>query len=314
MNHRRPNPGELTPDDLFRPESEPTAAYAEQQPHHLAPEPQAAATQFLPPMPAAPQAPYGQPQQGYEQPYSPYAQQQGGYQDSGSYADGGYSDGGYAGGGYEEEQEPPRSGPSMRAIAIGVVAACAVVGIGMGAMLGGGTSSASPQASGSAVSQPTAAKDGGAAKGISPQAQALSALLDTAANNRQSVVAAVENIKACSGLPQDQQTLTAASQARANLVTQLAALKVDQLQQGAALVDALTRGWQASQQADEHYAAWAAASVGPCQKHHHPQAGGEGAAGNNASGDATSAKKQASALWNAIAAANSLPAKTYSQL
>ncbi|WP_051945172.1 hypothetical protein [Streptacidiphilus rugosus] len=312
MNHRRPNPGELTPDDLFRPESEPTAAYAEQLPPHPAPEHQAAATQFLPPMPPAPQqAAYGQPpaqpQPSYEppqpQPYAAYPQQQhGGYQDQG------YQDGGYADGGYQGDHEPPRSGPSMRTIGIGVVAACAVVGIGMGALLsGGGSSSASPKASGTAVSQPSAAKGGG--QGVSPQAQALSALLETAGSNRASVISAVDDIKHCQGLPQAQQALTAAAQARGNLVTQLAALKVDQLQQGPALVDALTRGWQASQQADQHYAAWAAESVDPCQKHHHPKAGGDGAAGNTSSGIASSAKSQAAALWNPIAAANHLPSK-----
>jgi hypothetical protein len=316
VNHRRPNPGELTPDDLFRPEGEPTAAYAESgyaEPHAAppAPEPQAASTQFLPPMPPAPheqataypqQAPYGQPQpQGYE-PYPQYQDHQGyqeqPYQDQYHQSYDGYDD------------EPRRSGPSMRTLAIGVVAACAVVGIGLGAMLSGGTSAASPRAGASAATKQAANVGATTASG---QAKALSALLDSASTDRNAVINAVGDIQQCQGLQQAQQTLAQAAQSRAQLMQQLEALKTDQLPQGGALVGALQRGWQASQQADSHYAIWAAQSQGVCQKHHHPKAGGESAA-LTASGTATQAKKQAASLWNPIAAANGLPSKQAYQL
>ncbi|WP_052433951.1 hypothetical protein [Streptacidiphilus melanogenes] len=344
MNHRRPNPDELTPDDLFRPaDGGPTAAYGAQLP---APEAQPAATQYLPPMPAAPAQepqPYGA-QPGYAaqtQPFQGFPQQQPAQQaaygasyeqtqpyerasyepshfdqpqyDQPQYDQGGYEP--YDDHGYDDE--PHRNRPSMRTLGIAVVAGCAVVGIALGALLSGGGSSAS-----AAGDKGAGAKHGATAGGPGPgdktaqlqQAQALSALLETASSNRTEVVNAVASVQACQALPQDQTTLNSAAQARAQLVTKLGQLQVSALPSGAALVAKLTAGWQASQQADSHYAAWAAESAPSCQKKHHPKDGGESTAAVSASSNATIAKREAAALWNRIASANNLPTKEPSQL
>ncbi|WP_052440558.1 hypothetical protein [Streptacidiphilus anmyonensis] len=344
MNHRRPNPDELTPDDLFRPaDGGSAAAYGSPLP---AQETQPAATQYLPPMPAAPAQepqPYGghsgyaaaptqayqgfpqqpvqqtqpvaygdsyDPPQSYEQaqPYEQPQYDQGGYQQQ--YDAQGYDDQGY-------DDEPHRNRPSMRTLGIAVVAGCAVVGIALGALLSGGGSSAS-----AAGDKGAGAKHGATAGGPGPgdktaqlaQARELSSLLETASSNRTAVVNAVASVKACQALPDDQTTLTFAAQARAALVTKLGQLQVSALPSGADLVAKLTAGWQASQQADSHYAAWAAESVGPCQKKHRPKDGGESVAAVAASSNATIAKREAAELWNKIATANNLPTKESSQL
>jgi hypothetical protein len=255
---------------------------------------------------------YGQPQ--YDQPHY----DQGGY-DQPQYDQGGYEQGGYDQyDGYDEygyDEDPHRNRPAMRTLAIAVVAGCAVLGIGLGALLSGGGSSASASSD----------KSGGTAKHGAPagpgpgdksaqlaQAQKLSQLLETASSNRQAVIAAVADISHCQALPQAQQTLNSAAQDRADLVTQLGQLQVSALPSGAELVNKLTAGWQASQQADSAYAAWAADSAGPCQKKHHPKDGGPGAAAANS--NATVAKREAAALWNKIASANNLPTKSPQQL
>jgi hypothetical protein len=353
VNHRRPNPDELTPDDLFRPaDGGPTAGYGAPLSE---PEVQSAATQYLPPMPSVPSAepqsygaqpgyaaptqayqgfpqqpqtaaygrpyeqsqqpPYEQPQ--YEQaPYEPAQYDQGGY-DQG-YEQGGYDQGGY--GQYDDQgydDDPHRNRPSMRTLAIAVVAGCAVVGIGLGALLSGGGSSASATAG-----KGTTANHGTTAGGPGPgdksaqhaQAQALSQLLETASSNRLAVVNAVDGVQSCQALPQAQATLTSAAQARADLVTKLGQLQVSALPSGSELVAKLTAGWQASQQADSHYAAWAVESEELCQKKHHPKDGGESTAAISASSEASNAKREAAELWNRIASANNLPTKSMSQL
>ncbi|MEY9872279.1 hypothetical protein ABH931_001753 [Streptacidiphilus sp. MAP12-33] len=336
MNHRRPNPDEITPDDLFRPDGGPTAAYgAPLQPS----EGQAAATQYLPPMPPAPQAqPYPQATQPMQQSYpaqggfpqqpQPQTQQYGGYQ-QGGYDQPGYDQprydqgGGYDQGGYDQygdhgsyDEDPHRNRPSMRTLGIAVVAVCAVVGIGLGALLSGGSSGSGAQAGkGPAKHGATAGADHTGDKAAQlAQATKLSGLLDQAASNRQAVIAAVDAINHCQGLQQDQQTLTTAAQDRANLVTQLGQLQVDALPSGQDLVTKLTAGWNASQQADLHYAAWAAQAAPGCQKKHHAKQDGEYASAVGASSEATQAKREAAELWNRIAAANNLSPKAYTQL
>jgi hypothetical protein len=345
VNHRRPNPDELTPDDLFRPaDGGPTAAYGAPLPE---PEVQSAATQYLPPMPVAPtqepqsygaQPGYTAPTQAYQgfsqqqpqtaaygRPYeqsqqSPYEQSQ--YEPA-QYDQGGYDQGGYDQGGYGQyddqgyDDDPHRNRPSMRTLAIAVVAGCAVVGIGLGALLSGGGSSAN-----ATTAKGTTSNHGTTSGGPGPgdksaqhaQAQALSQLLETASSNRLAVVNAVAGVQSCQALPQAQATLTSAAQARADLITKLGQLQVSALPSGSELVAKLTAGWQASQQADSHYAAWAVESEEPCQKKHHPKDGGESTAAVTASSEASNAKRQAAELWNRIASANNLPTKSMSQL
>ncbi|MFC1415298.1 hypothetical protein ACEZDE_01365 [Streptacidiphilus sp. N8-3] len=342
MNHRRPNNDELTPDDLFRPEPQsaqpggttipgevvrstdmPWNAPAQQQPEYYGeyqpqpyqqPQPGGEeSTQFMPPFPAEPQQPYGAAQQGYGQ--QDYTQQSAGYGQQPQ------SQQGYGGYQAPPPQAPYGSAPagpgrrfSPRAIAVGVVAACAVVGIAVGAALSGSGGNASaagtpgPSASGSASAK-------AAGSGVNQaQAQALSDLLKSASNSRTSVIAAVDDIKHCQNLGQAEQNLTTAAGMRGQLVTQLGTLQTDGLPGGAELVTALKQGWTASQSADTHYAAWAKASGSNCAHKHQPKDGGELQAASSASSDATVAKTKASRLWDAIAEKTGLPSRTKSQL
>ncbi|MFC5910766.1 hypothetical protein [Streptacidiphilus monticola] len=312
MNHRRPNPGELTPDDLFRPEPGPAAGDSA-----------AEATQFLPPMPASPQVypqqpypqqqfPPAQPQQPYGQQPPPYPQQ--GYQQPyGAPAQTAYQQ--PVGTPAYDDEPPARRGPSTRAIAVGVVAVCAVLGIGMGLLMNGSGSATAGTTGSTATAQSTGSSAASAPAGTDPQAQALWGLLQNAASSRSAVVAAVENIGNCQNLAQAAQDLRQAAQQRRELINQLGQLQVDHLQQGSALADALRTGWTNSAQADEHYANWADANKDSCgHKKHHLGHNEEKQAGDAASGDASRAKATASRLWNAVAAANNLPKRSPLQL
>ncbi|GAA1220254.1 hypothetical protein GCM10009665_07860 [Kitasatospora nipponensis] len=211
--------------------------------------------------------------------------------------------------------------PSRRLLIGGVVAACAVGGILVGVLLSGGGGEAKakhPVAKGSEKASSSPAGSAGASAGaLGPdamaQAQALSNLLGTANASRQAVIGAVGSIQKCDKLPDAQTALTQASAQRKQLLTSLAALKVDKLGTGQQLVDQLNQAWQASASADDAYAAWAGDAVQGCdpakqQENAHRQAG------DQASGSASTAKKQASTLWNGIAQQAGLPALSESQL
>jgi hypothetical protein len=237
------------------------------------------------------------------QPQPPYGQQP--------------SAGGYGGGQQGGRPGPGSGGPlgrrfSNRAIAIAAIAACAVLGIGAAALAAGGGSTHTAAAGASSSASPS-----GSAAGVGQetvQAQALSDLLATASNGRSAVIAAVGNVKSCQSLDQSQQDLTTAEGLRKQLIQQLALLQTDKLPDGAELVAALRKGWQASADADGHYAAWAADSKASCAHAHKPQTGGQLAQGDAASGTATDAKAKASRLWNTIAAATGMPKRSGSQL
>jgi hypothetical protein len=325
VNHRRPNPGELTPDDLFRPEE---AHYAEQPTQFQQGPPAgngAAATQFLPPTQGSGYGGgYGNAGEPHNDYGGPYGSQYGaryddpnGYGSQSAYGDqggpGGYN--GYDGyDGYDQYADGPQGGGrSLRNVAIGVVAACAVAGIGLGAMLSSGSPTAAAQA-GRAVTTRSASPAAIGGTTEASQARALSGLLASAANDRSAVIGAVSDIEGCQALLAAQQTLSQAAQARGQLVQQLGALNADQLPQGQQLIQALHDGWEASREADAHYAAWAMQSLGPCQKKHHPHPGGEKSAGDAASGTATRAKDEAASLWNPIASAQGLPTRSTAQL
>ncbi|WP_206309509.1 hypothetical protein [Streptomyces sp. A0642] len=185
-----------------------------------------------------------------------------------------------------------------------VVVGCAVIGLGAGALMSGGddkgedakqpvasASSTAPQPSTQAAEDPA-----------KPQAEALDKLLADSNNSRAAVIGAVEKAKNCTDLDKAVADLKGAAQQRRDLVTRLKGLSVDKLPDNAGLTASLTKAWQASASADDHYAAWAAQAKSKkvCKKgkarptSHYQQA-------NVQSGEATNAKKQASRLWNAIA-------------
>jgi hypothetical protein len=202
------------------------------------------------------------------------------------------------------------AGVSRKAVIGGVVAVCAIGGILVAVLSGGGGGDAKhpkhePVAKASDTKSAPAPAPAGGGSGTLPadaqaQAQGLYNLLSTASSSRQAVIAAVAAVGKCDSPANAQQTFTQASAQRQQLLTQLAALKVDKLSTGPQLVKQLTTAWQASAGADDAYAAWAGDMAGACDP---GTAGGDPhkKAGDGVSGTASTAKKEAAATWNAIA-------------
>ncbi|MEV4613824.1 hypothetical protein AB0K43_14685 [Kitasatospora sp. NPDC049258] len=205
--------------------------------------------------------------------------------------------------------------PSQKLIIGGVVAGCVAAGILVVVLMSGGKDDkgSQPPVAKPASSAPVAGGSGAVSPELQAQAKAMSDLLGKASASRQAVIGAVASVQKCDKLPESQAGLTAAAAQRDQLVTELAALKVDKLPTGPQLVDQLKSAWQASATADKEYAAWAGDSIAACdpaKQSDNPHAKN----GNAASGTATTAKTSAADLWNAIAAQTGLPTKAKSDL
>lgn len=208
-----------------------------------------------------------------------------------------------------------RTGSKVPVIAA-VVVGCAVLGLGGGALLSGGgdeekDDKAPVSATGPAKEEkPSPSVDPGKA-----QAVQLDKLLADSNNSRSAVIRSVANIERCTELPKAATDLRNAAGQRNGLVKRLADLDVDQLQGHAELTTALNKAWKASASADNHYAAWAdqAAAKKGCHKGR-AKATGQRAAGNRASGTATTAKQDAAGRWNTIADQYGLTKRDKSQL
>ncbi|NEE13368.1 hypothetical protein G3M58_43810, partial [Streptomyces sp. SID7499] len=149
-----------------------------------------------------------------------------------------------------------------------------------------------------------------------PQAEALDKLLADSNNSRAAVISAVEKIKSCKELDRANTDLKGAAQQRRDLVTRLEALTVDKLPNNAELTASLNRAWKASAAADEHYATWArqAKKNKSVCKGGQARSTNETAKANQQSGVATQAKREASRLWNEIAAKYGLTKHAYTEL
>ncbi|MFF4400370.1 hypothetical protein [Streptomyces sp. NPDC001480] len=190
--------------------------------------------------------------------------------------------------------------PLIAAIGVGI----AVLGIGAGALLGGGGGGDDTDGN-KTVAASAPATEGSASAGADParqQAVALDKLLADSGNSRTSVINAVANVRSCNNLGNAASDLRDAAKQRGDLVTRLSKLSVDKLPGNADLTSALTKAWQASASADNHYAAWADQVSGRkgCKK---GQARGtaQTQAGNRDSATASAQKVKAAGLWNAIA-------------
>lgn len=244
----------------------------------------------------------------------------------------GYGQGGaqpppYAQPSYAQPQEP--SGPQGRAagragrksspvpLIAAVVVGCAVLGLGAGWLMSGDdspkqdknqtvSSESSPSASGG---------DEAAADPAEPQAEELDKLLAESNDSRAAVISAVESIKTCKNLDKAVSDLQGAADQRRDLVARLKELTIDKLPQHGELSASLTKAWQASASADDHYATWAeeAKSKKGCKggKARTTKAAQEG---NHASGEATAAKRKASDLWNGIASKYGLTERAPTEL
>ncbi|MEI5035851.1 hypothetical protein RB201_34105 [Streptomyces sp. S1A(2023)] len=195
---------------------------------------------------------------------------------------------------------------------------CAVIGLGAGALLSGGDDPGEddkqPVASQSSpVTEPTAEAAPDPAK---PQAEALDKLLADSNDSRAAVISAVEKIKSCKDLDRADADLKGAAQQRRDLVTRLEGLTVDKLPQNAELTASLNRAWKASAAADDHYAAWArqAKKNKSVCKGGQARSTSETAKANQQSGVATQAKREASKLWNVIAAKYGLTKHGFTEL
>ncbi|MFE9557949.1 hypothetical protein ACFYOD_31215 [Streptomyces sp. NPDC006703] len=219
------------------------------------------------------------------------------------------------------EPEAPRR-KSRAGLIAAVVVGCAVIGLGAGALLSGGDSgSKTSDQQPAGVSSP-ATGDGGGAKdaGADPakaQAEALDKVLADSGSSRDAVIGAVAEIRACGKLDQAAAALRGAAKQRGDLVTRLGGLSLDKLPAHDKLSGDLTRAWQASAAADNHYAAWADAVAGDKGKNckdGHAKRNKDAGQGDKASGDATKAKQEASGLWNAIATQYGLTKRGATQL
>ncbi|MFJ6804545.1 hypothetical protein ACIQRK_00640 [Streptomyces anulatus] len=280
----------------------------------------AGATQQLPQFHAGRQPPPPYQQQGHQ----PQQQPQGGQLPP--QAPGGHQSGlqGFQGRAEKDGQVPQQSGdaPRRRSAHVPLIAAvvvgCAVIGLGAGALLSGGDDSGEDDkqpvaAQSSPATEPTAKAAPDPAK---PQAEALDKLLADSNNSRAAVISAVEKIKSCKELDRANTDLKGAAQQRRDLVTRLDALTVDKLPRNAELTASLNRAWKASAAADEHYATWArqAKKNKSVCKGGQARSTSETAKANQQSGVATQAKREASKLWNEIAAKYGLTEHGFTEL
>ncbi|MEU3103113.1 hypothetical protein [Streptomyces griseoflavus] len=205
--------------------------------------------------------------------------------------------------------------PVIAAVGVGI----AVLGVGAGALLGSGggdgggdkeTVSATAPASQEAQAPPSPTVDP-----VREQAVELDKLLAHSGDSRTAVINAVADVKACRNLEQAAKDLRQAAGERSKLVTDLSALSTDQLPDHEALSAALTKAWQASASADNHYAAWADQVAGKkgCKKGQ-ARTTRETQAGNRDSGTATAEKGKAATLWNKIAQQYGLTQRQPTQL
>ncbi|MEU5213509.1 hypothetical protein [Streptomyces sp. NPDC020742] len=215
------------------------------------------------------------------------------------------------GGGYDAQPSYEDGGGGRRrlpaAAVVGIViVALAGVGLGVGWAVSGGGSDEPTQKQDTGKGSTRAAGQKDEPKETTDPAEAqtkgLDALLGDSNNSRSSVIGAVNSIKSCQNLGGAAKDLRAAAGQRNDLVKRLQQLPVDKIPNHAQLTAALTKAWQSSAAADNHYAAWAG-QVGGKKGCHKGKArmSRQTAQGNTASGQATQAKRQAAQIWNPLA-------------
>ncbi|MGC5343135.1 hypothetical protein [Streptomyces sp. DT171] len=220
------------------------------------------------------------------------------------------------------DAEPPQGRAAQRKkprhipLIIAVVVGCSVVGLGAGALLSGGEDTSDNKQPVASASSPASKPAEKAADPAESQAQALDKLLADSNSSRAAVIGAVEKIKGCQDLDRATTDLQGAAEQRRELVTRLGDLTIDQLPEHGALASSLTKAWEASASADDHYAAWAgqAKNNGKVCKHGKARQTSETAEANRASGEASTAKQRASGLWNTIADKYGLTRRAPTQL
>ncbi|WP_405447958.1 hypothetical protein OG350_16915 [Streptomyces achromogenes] len=207
--------------------------------------------------------------------------------------------------------------PLIAAAAVGLI----VVGVGAGALLstgGGDGKDAGGDDTPAVAASPAGTDSASASPSADParqQAVELDKLLADSGSSRAAVIQAVADVRKCDNLDQAAADLRDAARQRGELVTRLNKLPTDKLPAQGHLRDALTRAWQASAAADNHYAAWADQAKGHkgCHKGQ-ARSTGETQAGNRESKTASEQKGKAAPLWNAIARQYGLTQRQPTQL
>lgn len=221
---------------------------------------------------------------------------------------------------YDDYDEPERRRSKVPLVAA-VVVGCAVVGLGAGALLSGGdekpavdkAGAASPVAPAPGPSAPASSEP--APDPVKDQAVELDKLLADSNDSRDAVIRSVENIKKCEQLDKAASDLREAAGQRRELVNRLRGIKIDKLPDHTELSASLTKAWQASAKADDHYAAWADQVKKPKNcKDGKARNTGSTAQAAVASGEATGAKREAARLWNGIAETYGLTKRQPTQL
>ncbi|MER5729236.1 hypothetical protein ABT084_13025 [Streptomyces sp. NPDC002138] len=292
-------------------------------------------TQVLPPVPAAPrsQAPMPAPpfQQRRPKPQPQFPQQAGFPQQQPPYPQGaGFQQppppGQFPQAAPFQPPLPPEPARKVSPAVIGVaVLALAVVGLGVGSLLGDGkaqnndpaavdTAASKPAGSGSGSASPPA--DEAPVDPARGQAVQLDKVLADSNDSRAAVIRAVDDVKSCKNLGPAAEDLRDAARKREELVTKLQELKTDKLPDHAKLTAALTKAWKASGAADRSYAAWAdeAASDRKTCKDGKAKVTGNANEADKSSGEATKSKESAATMWNRIATQYSLTQRDKSQL
>ncbi|WP_411574023.1 hypothetical protein [Streptomyces fradiae] len=286
------------------------------------------ATQQMPRIDASAPHPPGRPQPPYQghqanQPPPPYGRQtpppHGAQAPHGAH--GAPPPHGAHGYGDQDDYVEPERRRSKVPLVAAVVVGCAVVGLGAGALLSGGdeepavdkAGAASPVAPAPGPSAPASSEP--APDPVKDQAVELDKLLADSNDSRDAVIRSVENIKKCEQLDKAASDLREAAGQRRELVNRLRGIEIDKLPNHTELSASLTKAWQASAKADDHYAAWADQVKKPKNcKDGKARNTGSTAQAAVASGEATGAKREAARLWNGIAETYGLTKRQPTQL
>jgi hypothetical protein len=143
-------------------------------------------------------------------------------------------------------------------------------------------------------------------------AQNLARLLTSSATERTEIVNAVADVNACGSLADDQQTFQQAATSREQLLAQLNALR-DGSALPAQMIKDLAGAWQASDLADQDFAAWAGdENSDGCTPDDSADPSYQAATGPD--NLATTDKQAFVSLWNPIAEVYGLPTYQWNQL
>jgi hypothetical protein len=271
-------------------------------------------------IPAAPTSPYagapGQYGAGHEYTHPQYAappaQQYGTPPPVTAPPDYGWPSGNY------QVLEPGPPPERRRSPWIWVVIVIAVLLVGAGAAIAvvkvmakhpAGTRIGAPSSSAAPTTAP--ASSGAASADGKAQAVAIDQLLNASSASRQKLGPALTAVDGCGDINSAITTLQQVTTERDGQVKQGQGLAVDQLNGGAQLKSALVQALTFSLQADQKFTAWAQAVAAAGCSGHAPHEDNY-AAGQAASGSATTNKQQFVALWNPVAATYGLPNRSES--